>query len=139
MAYGEGEEAIADITKAIELQPDASLYAVRGSFHHMAKDYAKARDDYLTGINLNPNAPHSYNNLAWLEATCPNANFRDGKSAVEHATKACQLTGFKRSDYVGTLAAAYAEVGDFETAVKLAEQIEDENLESYRAGEPVRE
>ena len=41
--------------------------------------------------------------------------------------------------YLSTLAAAYAEVGNFQKAVTLAEQIKDEHLESYRAGKPVRE
>ena len=79
------------------------------------------------------------NNLAWLEATCPNADFRDGKSAVEHATRSCRLTQWRVHAYVSTLAAAYAEEGDFPKAVTLAERIKDEHLESYRVGKPVRE
>ena len=34
------------------------------------------------------------------------------------ATKACELTGWKNANYLDTLAAAYAEVGNFTEAVK---------------------
>ena len=69
----------------------------------------------------------------------PQADFRDGKSAIQHATRACQLTQWRVHGYVSTLAAAYAEAGDFQNAVTLAEQIKDEHLESYREGKSVRE
>jgi hypothetical protein len=57
------------------------------------------------------------NNLAWFWATCPNAQYRDGKKAVDLATKACEITGWKYAELLGTLAAAYAEAGDFDSAV----------------------
>ncbi len=43
---------------------------------------------------------------------------RDGKRAVESATKACELSEYTDAFHLGTLAAAYAEAGDFEAAVK---------------------
>ena len=43
---------------------------------------------------------------------------RDGKEAVDSATKACELTEWEKASYLGTLAAAYAEAGDFAAAVK---------------------
>ena len=57
------------------------------------------------------------NELAWLLSTCPDAKVRDGEKAVELATKVCELTKWKSIWYFDTLAAAYAETGNFEKAV----------------------
>jgi hypothetical protein len=43
---------------------------------------------------------------------------RDGAEAVTLAQQACELTKYKSSDLIDTLAAAYAEAGDFQTAAK---------------------
>jgi len=81
-------------------------------------DYIKAAADFGQAILLNPGSPEACNNLAWLRATCPEASLRDGKEAVELATRACDQTGYKIQSLVDTLAAAYAETDDFENAVK---------------------
>ncbi len=64
----------------------------------------------------------AHNNLAWTLATCPEEKFRDGKQAVEEASKAVELTHNKQGEFVDTLAAAYAEAGDFDKAVEQQQQ-----------------
>lgn len=78
---------------------------------------------------------------------------RDGKRAIELATKACEVTNFEMPHILSTLAAAYAETGDFENAIKwskkcvelgiekLPEQIEQlrDELKHYEEGKPFRE
>ena len=59
----------------------------------------------------------SHNNLAWLLATCPMSKFRDGPTAVSHAETAVASTNRGIPNMLGTLAAAYAETGQFDKAV----------------------
>ena len=62
------------------------------------------------------------NNLAWLLATASDARLRNGAEAVELAERACAVTQYRRTVFVGTLAAAYAEAGRFEEAIATAER-----------------
>jgi|GEM_PF-2042983 len=75
----------------------------------------------LAGIEQTPSAADLQNNAAWILATATDQNQRDGKLALELATRACALTGNRRHNFVGTLAAAHAETGDFNEAARLAE------------------
>jgi hypothetical protein len=59
---------------------------------------------------------------AWFRATCPNASFRNGQQAVKDAKAACSIMAWKDEDMIDTLAAAYAEMGDFDSAVRYAAQ-----------------
>jgi tetratricopeptide (TPR) repeat protein len=73
---------------------------------------------YSRAIDLYPNIPDSYDELAWQLATAERSGARDGKRALESALKACELTGWKNPMYLETLAAAYARLGNFDDAVK---------------------
>jgi tetratricopeptide (TPR) repeat protein len=115
---GEHEKAIALCRRALERDPRfTSALVVRGLSHARRGEYANAVRDYREAVRLDPRHANALNNLAWIEATCPDPKFRDGAKALEQATRACELTGWKVPAYLGTLAAACAEIGDFATAL----------------------
>ena len=148
---GEYDKAIEDYNEALRIDPTfAAAYDNRGSTWHAKGAYDKAIADYNEALKIDPKLADAYAGLAWLRATCPEAPYRSGKRAVADATKACELTGWKDVDCIGTLAAAYAESGDFEKAVKwqtkVVELIKEANkarftwrLRLYKAGRPYRE
>jgi tetratricopeptide (TPR) repeat protein len=114
---GEYDRAIADCDRAIKLAPKyTKAYSNRGFAWRNKKQYDRAIADYNEAIKIDPKFAAAYSNLAWLQATCPDARFRDGPKAFEYANRAYQLSGGKDPNPIDTLAGAYAENDDFEKA-----------------------
>jgi GlpG protein len=66
--------------------------------------------------------PSAFNNLAWRYATAPKATDRNGFEALRLAEKANQLTDHGSATFLDTLAAAHAELGEWEKAVEVQKQ-----------------
>jgi predicted Zn-dependent protease len=156
MKNRELDKALADFDDAIRLDPlVSSAYYNRGRIFADKNELEKALKDYTEAIRLDPTKTNAYGDSAWILATADDATIRDGKRAVESATKACALSGWKDQDFISVLAAARAEAGDFSEAVKwetkaaeiLADKHADEDdlkackarLELYKSGKPYRE
>lgn len=142
-------KAIEAATELIE-QDDKQwqAYRFRGDAFLSQGKHAEALSDYESARQIKPDESGVLNNLAWVLATSPMDDVRDGKRAVEIAAKACEVTEYKEAHILSTLAAAHAEMGDFEEAIKWSskaveldadeEQLVNE-LESYKNQKPWRE
>jgi tetratricopeptide (TPR) repeat protein len=143
------KKAIEDLTCAIESPLFASssffhwAYGQRAAAYLRLADHAQAMKDLEKAVQ----DKEGMNAFAWSLATSPDASCRDGKRAVELASRACELSSWKNAIFIDTLAAAHGEVGDFGPAVRLQEQAialggldEDapRRLELYRACRPYR-
>jgi tetratricopeptide (TPR) repeat protein len=64
----------------------------------------------------------AFNEVAQILATSPNSTIRDGRTAIRFAEKAVAATGRKNAKFLGTLAAAYAETGDFAKAISIQKE-----------------
>jgi tetratricopeptide (TPR) repeat protein len=118
-AKGDFDGAIADLNKAIEIDPRyAKAYYNRGFALDAKGDPDRAIADYTKSIELEPLDADGYGKLAWLLATTFRDAIRDGKKAVEYASKAAELTKWEDANTLDTLAAAYAEAGNFDDAIK---------------------
>jgi protein O-mannosyl-transferase len=111
-------------------------------------------EQWEISLQIDPNDGNALNNLAWVLATCPADAIRDGKPAVELAVKATTLPSGDVPIVLRTLAAAYAELGDFSKAIDTAQHAADlataqnntsllatlrHEIELYQACTPYRE
>jgi 4-amino-4-deoxy-L-arabinose transferase-like glycosyltransferase len=81
---------------------------------------AEAIQYYRQALEVDSNNPAILNNLAWTLTTAGNPELRNGEEAVQLAARAVELTDCRYPVFVGTLAAAYAETGQFPEATHTA-------------------
>ncbi len=106
------EKALGKESKNAEAQEIlADLYAAQ-------KQYPEAIEHYNQALKLQPDFAVAHNNLAWLYATCDDPKFRNPAEALQHATRAVELTKWKEPNFIDTLAEAYFVSGKYADAVK---------------------
>jgi tetratricopeptide (TPR) repeat protein len=120
-AWGEKREylkAITDYDRSIELNPkDLNAFINKAFCLTKLKKYGDVAKVYEAALKPDPD------NLvlcryAWFLSTCPEKKYRDGAVALKHARKAIELAGEDATwNHQDILAAAYAETGDFESAI----------------------
>ena len=120
---GDWAGAAATYEAVIALAPDdfESHLRLATVLPHLGKK-REALAQLEAAIQANPDSPEALNNLAWILATSVEADMRNGRRAVEFAEHACELTHYKKTIMVGTLAAAYAEAGRFDDAIATAQK-----------------
>jgi tetratricopeptide (TPR) repeat protein len=152
---GDVEEAETLLQLAVEMDPCASPPRVKyANLLSSLERYQQQLELLEAGIEQCPDSQEFLNDYAYALATCPEDELRDGAKALRAAQRLAAEAKGAHPAYLDTLAAAYAEVGEFGKAVEasrkalaLLENREmpeeviaafQKNLDLYRAGQPVR-
>jgi tetratricopeptide (TPR) repeat protein len=136
MSLGQRKAALEDLNQAIRFDPmRADLFRDRGQVYAMDGQWTHALADLDTAIRVDPNDVEALISRAWTLATCSEPRLRDGVKAIESATRACELTHWKSPRPLATLAAAFAEKGDYGGAV----QMQRKAIEVTPEKDPVRD
>ncbi len=94
---GDMHQALRDLGEAIRLDPrDISARLNRGDVYIKRGDFERALQDYQAALQLDASSAAARGKLARLRAGWPEAEYRDGQQAHRDATKACELTGWKK-------------------------------------------
>jgi tetratricopeptide (TPR) repeat protein len=152
---GELDGAIQVCQSALLLAPsDADCHTTLAIALEETGNPAEAISHYQKALELAPGSISTLTNLAWLLATSRDASLRNGPKAVELAKQADRLVGGTNTVVLRTLAAAYAEKGEFANAIKTARSAMelarmhgedsltadlDQQIALYQLGMPYRE
>lgn len=116
---GDFAKALADLDQAIRLDSDdAYLFVHRVFLRLELGQEALALQDLAEASRLEPQEPLYYFMQANVLAIFGGDSVRNGKRAVELATKACELSQWRDPFHLIALGAAYAESGDFQSAIR---------------------
>jgi tetratricopeptide (TPR) repeat protein len=116
---GQLEAAIEHCRAALLIQPgNADCQTILAIALDERGQSAEAIQHYGKALEISPQSVSALNNLAWLLATCSDASLRNGARAIQLARQADQLSGGTNAVVTRTLAAGYAEAGQFGKAIE---------------------
>ncbi len=148
---GDLARAALQLEHAIRIQPDYSqAHSNLGRVFEMQGDLQQALSHYRQAFKNEPAPVKTANHIAWVLATSDDASLRNGEEAVQLAEYCARATGGNQPDILNTLAAAYAEAGKFDEAVRWQARAMEiapadkeidfrSRLDLYKAGKPYRE
>ena len=120
------QETIRDCNEALRKDStfaEAALLRARANYYLGRYNESLKEIEHVISIRPRKDAfARAYHDRAWLRLSCPDQSYRNGQQALKDATSACKLIDWKDEDMIDTLATAYAEVGDFDSAVRYEEK-----------------
>ena len=129
-------EALADYDHAARLAPDkVEPLLNRGDIRRRLGQWQLAAEEYRRAVAMDHRSGRAYRSAAWFLATCPVDRYRNADLAVQAAEKALELDGEADVKYLDTVAAAYANAGQYDKACQMLDRILESapaNAETYR-------
>ncbi len=125
-SQGKYDVALQDCNEALRQERglvEAAL--LRANINARLGKFTEAQKEFNYLVSLHPRRvtlARVLSDRAWFYSTCPNASFRNGEQAVKDAKAACSIMVWKDEHMIDTLAVAYAEAGDFNSAVQYVSQ-----------------
>jgi tetratricopeptide (TPR) repeat protein len=124
---GDLDGAIAEWRTTLSIHPyDAGAHTSLGNALVQKGLLGEAVDHYEKALQSEPDSILPLNNLAWVMSTGPDDSLRNNEIAVKLATKANQLSKESNPVFIRTLAAAYAQAGQFENAIEIARRASEQ-------------
>jgi protein O-mannosyl-transferase len=119
---GRPDDSVGHLLRALEINPNfADAHYNLGNTFMQTGQANEAIAHFNRAVEINPNDIEALNNMAWILATWPEAEIRDGTRAVALAERANSLAHGESPVISATLAASYAEAGRPADAVKTAQ------------------
>jgi Flp pilus assembly protein TadD len=123
LQQGHADEALPELQQTLQLRPKfASGEEALATALQSLGNSADALAHWRKALSLEPKSITALSGAAWLLATSQDANTRNGAEAVALAETANEIASGKNPEVIDTLAAAYAEAGDFVKARSLSNQ-----------------
>jgi tetratricopeptide (TPR) repeat protein len=120
---GKVTDALIHYRKLLELQPDnMEVHNLVGTVLVQQGHLKEGVEEWQKVLEIQPDNGNALSNLAWVFATSPDQSLRDGPKAVQLAEHAMRISGRRIPILFRTLAAAYAESGQFSEAIQTAQQ-----------------
>jgi tetratricopeptide (TPR) repeat protein len=118
LRQGHISAAAAALSEAVRIDPNNAEAQLKLALaFQKQKEYRRAIHHYRLGLALEPSFMEGANNLAWLLATVPDSSLRDPTAAIRWAEACASATNHRDPGILDSLAAAYAEAGQFSDAV----------------------
>ncbi len=130
-------KAIESATQILSHDPDNfAARRLRADAYLNIGKHAEAIADFDKALTQKEDDEGLLNNYAWVLATSPDDKLRDGSKALKLATKAAEASGYETPHILSTLAAAYAETGDFDNAMKWSQKAVEISQKEVAAAKP---
>jgi tetratricopeptide (TPR) repeat protein len=120
---GQVADALIHYKKLLELQPDnIEVHNIVGTVLVQQRRIREGVEEWEKVLAIQPENGNAMSNLAWVFATSPDDSIRDAGKAVHLAQEAMRISNRRIPLLFRTLAAAYAEAGDFSKAIQTAQE-----------------